>query len=56
MAISRNVNVNTRISPIRLDQLEKLAKSEDIRPSVILRDALYEYMDAHKVTPPGEQP
>jgi predicted transcriptional regulator len=58
MAISRNVNVNTRISLIRLDQLERIAKANDVRPSVILRDALFEYMDKidpiHNPIPPGE--
>lgn len=53
MAISRKVNVNTRISLTRLDQLEKIATSKNVNPSKILRDALFEYMD--KIDPiPGE--
>jgi predicted transcriptional regulator len=53
--ISRTISVSARIPLDRLDQLEELASDMKVRPTDIVRDALYEYMDEHKVTPPGEQ-
>jgi len=50
MAISRNININTRISLPVLDRLEKLAESRRVKPSDILRDALIDYLDTHKAT------
>jgi len=51
MPISRTISVSARITLDRVDQLEELADNRKVRPTDVVRDALYEYMDKHNPTP-----
>jgi len=54
MPISRTISVSARITLDRVDQLEELADNMKVRPTDVVRNALYEYLDEHNPTPSGE--